>query len=88
MHFNGDCKVVRGLALGFQPCRLGASLRLQGPRSLVELNEGETVSVHIFEERVPRSPTPPGWLYRRQRKIDATFRPLVKYRSYIFRSEN
>jgi hypothetical protein len=39
LHFPRNGKVVRGLALGFQPCSLGSSFRLNDPRHFVELKE-------------------------------------------------
>src|SRR5438874_7073308 len=51
LHLLGDCQVVRSLALRFQLGRLGAALCLQSARRLIELNQRETVSIHIFKNR-------------------------------------
>src|SRR2546430_12759789 len=55
LHLLGDCQVVSSLALRLQPGGLGAALCFQRARCVIELNQRETVSVHIFKNRVPRS---------------------------------
>ena len=84
MYLLGDCHVVHGLALGLQPCRIRTALSLDSTRRLVDLNQRETVSVHIFEKGVPRLPPPPGRLDRCECKTDSVLRPFFEHRSHVF----
>src|SRR5262249_45548521 len=55
----GDCQVVSGLALGLQLCRFRTALGINSTCRLVDFDQRETISVHIFEKGVPRLPPPP-----------------------------
>src|SRR5215470_11516921 len=71
LHLLGDCQVVGGLTLRFQPGGLGAALCFQRARRLIELKQRETVSVHIFKNRIPRSPASPGRFHWWKRETDS-----------------
>src|SRR5262249_50395211 len=67
LHLLGDCQVVCSLTLSFQLGGLGAALCFERARRLIDLNQRETIPVHIFKNRVPRSPASPGrfrWWHR------------------------
>src|SRR5215469_14447848 len=80
----GNCQVVRRLALCLQPGGLGAALGFEAARCLIELNDRETVSVHIFKNRVPRLPASPGRLHWREREMDPASRPFLEQASHVF----
>src|SRR6266566_2255916 len=84
LHFLGDCQVVRGLALRFQPGGFGAALCFQRARRLIELNQRETVSVRIFKNRVPRLPVSPGRFRRWERETDSASRPCFEHATHVF----
>src|SRR5262249_9288447 len=71
LHLLGDGQFVRGLALRFQPCGLGAARCFQRARRLIELNQRKTVSVHILKNRIPRLPASPGRLHGWERETDS-----------------
>src|SRR5205823_4846426 len=80
----GDCQVVRSLALRFQLGRLGAALCLQSARRLIELNQRETVSIHIFKNRVPRLPASPGRFHWWEPEADSASRPFFEQATHVF----
>src|SRR5262249_25569735 len=59
LYLLGDCQIVRGLALGLLLCRFRTALGLDSTCRLVDFNQREAISVHIFEEGEPRLPPPP-----------------------------
>src|SRR5262249_45827572 len=73
LYLLGDCQVVGGPALGLQLCRFGTTLGLYSTCRLVDFNQREAISVHIFENSVPFLPPPPGWHCRRDYKTDPCF---------------
>src|SRR5215469_13657627 len=84
LHLLGNCQVVRSLALCLQPGSLGSALSFERARCLIELNDRETVSVHIFKNRVPGLPASPGRLHWRERETDCTSRPFLEQATHVF----
>src|SRR5262249_36603167 len=85
LYLLGDCQVVSSLALGLQLCRFRTALGLNSACRLVDFNQREAISVHIFEKGVPRLPLPPRRLLRREYKMDPLLRPFLEERSHVFR---
>src|SRR5262249_39828038 len=60
------------------------ALGLESSRGLVDLDDRETVSVHILEKGVPRLPPSPRRLRRRDGKMHSALRPRFEDRVYVF----
>src|SRR6516164_175127 len=84
LHLLGDCQVVRSLALRFQLGGLGAALCLQRACRLIDLKQREAVPVHIFKNRVPRSPASPGRFYWWKWETDSASRPFFEHATHVF----
>src|SRR6516164_1190140 len=84
LHLLGDCQVVRGLALRFQPGGLVAALCFQRARRLIELNQRETVSVHILKECVTCLASSPFGFHRCERETDSASRPFCEQATHVF----
>src|SRR6516165_11464937 len=84
LHLLGDCQVVRGLALRFQPGDLGAALCFERARRLIELNQRETVSVHILKKRVTCLASSPFGFHRWEPETDSASRPFCEQATHVF----
>src|SRR5215470_17452662 len=80
----GNCQVVGGLALGFQPGGLDTALCFQRARRLIELNQRKTVSVDILKNRIPGLPASPRRFHGRERETDSASRPFSEHTTHVF----
>src|SRR5215469_3699049 len=84
LHLLGDGHFAGSLTLRLQLGGLGAPLCFQCARRLIDLNEGETVSIHIFKNGVPRLPTSPGRLHGWHGETDSASRPFFEQATHVF----
>src|SRR5580704_8181840 len=56
LYLFGDGKFVTRAAFGFEPLRLGAPLRLDALRHLVEANQCKSILVDVFESTEHSAP--------------------------------
>src|SRR6516225_884299 len=87
LHLLGDSHVVRGLALCLQLGSLSAALCFQRARRVIDLNDGETITIHIFKNGVRRLATSPRRLHRWQGETDPASRPFFEQATQVFGKE-